>query len=67
MNSHDDAVAIRTLLYALYESPGDQDEIEKLLSAMEVEIKREAKDDREGGNKGVPGQHVPSEPFQEDD
>lgn len=55
MNSHDDAVAIRTLLYALYESPGDQDEIEKLLSAMEVEIKREGDDDGSRLRGNVPG------------
>ena len=37
MLSHDDAVAIRNLLYALYKSPVDQDEMTKLLPAMGVE------------------------------
>ena len=57
MNSNGDAVAIRRLLIEMY----------KAAEQMEEQEKREAKDDREGGNKCVPGQHVPSEPFQEDD
>ena len=56
MNSNDDAVAIRRLLIELYKAAEQREEQEK----------REAKDDSEGGDKGVHGQPVPSEPFQED-
>ena len=56
MNSNDDAVAIRHLLIEMY----------KAAEQMEEQEKREAKDDSEGGDKGVPGQPVPSEPFPED-
>ena len=56
MNSNDDAVAIRRLLIEMYKAAEQREEQEK----------REAKDDSEGGDKGVHGQPVPSEPFPED-
>ena len=56
MNSNDDAVAIRRLLIEMYKAAEQREEQEK----------REAKDDSEGGDKGVHGQPVPSEPFQKD-
>ena len=56
MNSDGDAVAIRRLLIEMYKAAEQREEQEK----------REAKDDSEGGDKGVHGQPVPSEPFPED-
>ena len=56
MNSNGDAVAIRRLLIEMYKAAEQREEQEK----------REAKDDSEGGDKGVHGQPVPSEPFPED-